>query len=212
MSSTSFQRVIARCAVLVLLLCGRATLATGQDASADCSPGGPPAFLTAANDIHYGCEYLVDATPPNYTQAASYFRQALEKEPNNAVARYLLGVSLAGSGDAAGARAALAEATRLDPRVRAKIDPFFQNRPALLAAAEGTTAAPATAADRPAASPARRPAPPPAARPAAAAAAGGAFPVGARVEIEYRVGEWFPGVVTSADPGVCAYYNVRADV
>jgi len=32
------------------------------------------------------------------------------------------------------------------------------------------------------------------------------------VEIEYRPGEWFPGVVTRVDPGPCPYYRVQADV
>ncbi|HYD54153.1 MAG TPA: hypothetical protein VEA99_16070, partial [Gemmatimonadaceae bacterium] len=39
-----------------------------------------------------------------------------------------------------------------------------------------------------------------------------AFRVGDRVEIQYRAGEWFPGIVVTVSPGACPSYRVRADV
>jgi hypothetical protein len=182
-------------------------VASPAAAQAPCERGTEsPAFLSAANDIAYGCGYLLESRPPEFVLAASNFRLALNKEPANAVAHFLLGVSLAGAGEVEQARAALAQAKQHDPQIMAKAEALFERSPALRTAVENATADRVAAAPRSTTTRAAAPAAP------AAPASQAAFAVGAAVEIEYRNGEWFPGVVTSVDAGACPYYRVRADV
>jgi tetratricopeptide (TPR) repeat protein len=201
------MRLIARRPVLAFsvafLVFTQAAVSWGQERSVACSPGESPSFLSAASDIRYGCGYLLESSPPNYAGASTYFRQAVAKEPNNAVARYLLGVSLAGMGEAEAAMAAFAEATRLDPQILDRINPLFERRPALRPAVQGSSSRTTPRATPSSSTPGsiNRGTDGPT-----------MFAVGARVEIEYRPGEWFPGVVTRADAGTCPYYRVRADV
>lgn len=171
-----------------------------------------PAFLSAASDIAYGCGYLLESKPPQYALAETNFRQALHKEPANAVAHFLLGVSFAGGGQRDSAQAAFARAREHDAQIMTKAAELFERAPALRALVDAALApVPAVAAGAPAAPKPAAPDAPvtPAVR---APAAAKAFEVGAAVEIEYRNGEWFPGVVTSVAGGACPYYRVRADV
>lgn len=168
-----------------------------------------PSFLSAANDVYYGCGYLVKSTPPQYAMAANYFRDAIRKEPENAAALYFLGITEAGQGRADAARESFAAATRIDPTIAERVGTLIARQPALPALVERTLS-PAANAPAPAAAQAARPAPTPAARTDAPAAAR-AFAVGARVEVQYSAGNWIPGVVTAADPGACPYYRVEHD-
>lgn len=129
-----------------------------------------------------------------YTGAIVSFRQAATLQPQNAEYHFLLGTALASDRQWDEARAAFAKAVALQPDLAARVDQWMARAPA----------APAAAAPR-------APVPAPPAAPGAAPVVPGAFAVGARVEVQYRAGEWIPGIVTSADPGACPYYRVRAD-
>jgi hypothetical protein len=205
------NKIILARLVLAASLC--VAFANPVAAQAPCERTESAAFLTAASDIQSGCGYLLESQPANYVLAASNFRMALTKEPGNAVAHFLLGVSLAGYGETAQARTALAQAKQYDPQIMMKAEALFERSPALRTLAQAALAEPgAPAAPRPSATDVPPPGKAPEKAPAADPAPNAAFAVGAAVEIEYRNGEWFPGVVTSVDPGVCPYYNVRADV
>lgn len=161
-----------------------------------CAEGGAsPAFMSAASYIQYACGYLLQSDPPRFVLAETNLRMALGKEPANADALLLLVVSLAGAGSTAEALEALNSAARVDPQAQARLAAFVANNPKLRSRLK---AAPGAQQPDP---------PPPAADPAAETPQ--TFAVGARVEVQHVQGVWVPGIVTSANPGVCPYYNVR---
>src|SRR5690242_8767569 len=89
-----------------------------------CDPDGPtPAFLSAANEVFYGCQALFRSKTPQYFSAIGRFQAAVEKEPSNAVARFLLGAALAGYDKRDSARATLERALAMDAGVMERLAP-----------------------------------------------------------------------------------------
>lgn len=114
--------------------------------------------------IGYGKGYL---EKKEYDLAAMYFRQALDRDPENAEAHFLLGAAYMGEGKVADAEAVLARAYELDPSLRARAGeiPKPRAKPVLGAAPAkpakpATPATPATPAKKPAASTPAKPAKP----------------------------------------------------
>lgn len=123
----------------------------------------------------------------SFSSAATSFRQAAMLRPENADYHFLLGTALASDRRLDDAREAFARAVALKPELKPRVDAWLAAEAPRPPAGEAAPAA------------------------AGAPGTGAAFAVGDRVEIEYRKGEWFPGVVTAVDAGGCAYYRVRAD-
>lgn len=181
---------------------------------------------------HYVKEGQEAFAARSYSIAATSFRQASMLEPDNGEYHFLLASALASDGRWDEARESFARAATLRPELQAAVDEWLATQPApaapparILPRPPARPGAPAPV-PAPAPTPRPRPAPvrpapagPPArpARPAPPAAGdaaerpAGAFAVGDPVEIQYRAGEWVPGVVTAVDAGACAYYRVRAD-
>lgn len=143
-----------------------------------------------------------------YTGAIVNFRQASMLRPENAEYHFLLGTALASDGQWDDARTAFAKAVALQPDLQGRVDGWLARAPGTKLRKDEPAARPAPVPQTPAAP--RTPAAAPAA-PADPTEPTRAFAVGDRVEVAYRVGEWVPGVVVAADPGVCPYYRVRAD-
>jgi hypothetical protein len=177
------------CVGLAVMLCAAASSLAGQ------AIGTPEYYLRAGQEA---------LAAKSYSMAAISFRQASMLRPESAEFQFLLGTALASDRRWDDAREAFTKAVNLDPALKARVDAWLAQAP---------TAQPVTGAPRPPAAP-EVPAAPATAVPGPAAPRGGrtaAFAVGDRVEVEYRTGEWFPGVVTAADAGACPYYRVRAD-
>jgi hypothetical protein len=184
----------------LLVLC--AAPAAAQPALGGCDPDGPtPSFLSAANEVFYGCQALFRATPPEYFSAIGRFRSALAKNPNDAVATFLLGAAYAGYAQRDSARAVLARATGLDPKVTETLAPRLAELPALrdqvaaILRGDAAPVAPAPAA----------PTTPPKGR--------AAFAPGDTVEVLGSGDAWERGVVVSANDenrdGSLFTYHVR---
>ena len=181
--------------------------------SAALSVAAVPALAQGIGSPQYYRGYGDDAmAAKSYGSAAFNYGELVRVEPGNAQNHLLHGSALLLAERADEARAAFARASALDPALQPRIDALLA--PAQRQPAPGTPA-PRAAVAAPAPAPAAAP-PATGARAAAAPArpsssADAAFAVGARVEVEYRNGEWFPGVVVASDPGACPYYRVRVD-
>jgi hypothetical protein len=166
-------------------------------------------FMSAENEIFYGCGALFRSKPPEYFSAIGRFRSALARDPENAVAEFLLGVAYAGYDQPDSARAALGRALALDPGVARTLAPRLAERPALRARVG------ALLSGAPAPAPAAAPAPAPAAAPAPATAPAPApaFRPGDVVEVLGSGDAWERGVVVSANDenrdGSLFTYHVR---
>lgn len=187
-----------RFVALTALVAAAAPLRAQTPALGGCDPDGPtPSFLSAANEVYYGCGWLFKSTPPQYFQAIGRFQTALTKEPDNAIALYLLGAAWAGYGHPDSARVALERALELDPNVATTLAPRFATARAL-AAKVNAVLHPAPAAPAPAVTPA--PAAPPAtpAKPATPKPAP-AFKAGDLVDVRVAGSDWVPGTVVSVE-------------
>lgn len=124
---------LCRIAVVCVASCALASHAAAQDAAlGGCDPDGPtPPFLSAASEVYYGCGWLFRSKPPQVFLAISRFRAALATEPDNAVARYLLGAAHAAYDQPDSARAALSAAMKLDPSVEQKLAARLAEAPGL---------------------------------------------------------------------------------
>src|SRR5689334_2050769 len=131
------MRIARRSLLLALAPLALASPARAQGAApapSGCDPDGPtPPFMSAANEIFYGCGALFRSTPPEYFSAIGRFRSALARDPENAAAEFLLAVAYAGYDKPDSARAALGRALALDPAVRRALEPRLAERPSLRA-------------------------------------------------------------------------------
>jgi tetratricopeptide (TPR) repeat protein len=77
--------------------------------------GAETAMNTVGSDVMYGYEYYETG---NYSGAATYFRLALGKEPNNAHVNYLMAVALTLQGEQQAAQSYLAKSVEQLPELR----------------------------------------------------------------------------------------------